>query len=124
MTDDPVDMLDAVDEDAITWRGHEIAVFESKHPRASRAATAGRGYGAAHRKRRAQWAKRVAAGDVNCARCGQPIRPDEPWDLDHTPDRTGYLGPSHARCNRATMAHRPPRRRPDEPHPGLLDTQP
>jgi hypothetical protein len=62
--------------------------------------TGTRGYGQHHQTLRAQIAPQVAAGVVNCARCGKPIRPGEPWDLDHTDDRTSYLGPSHRRCNR------------------------
>jgi hypothetical protein len=45
----------------------------------------------------------VAAGGVRCARCGDPIAPGEPWDLDHRDGSPNeYLGPSHAACNRAT----------------------
>lgn len=62
-----------------------------------------RGYGAEHRRLRAEWAPRVAAGGVRCARpgCGELIRPDEAWDLGHTDDRTGWVGAEHAACNRA-----------------------
>lgn len=59
-------------------------------------------YGWPHQKQRAAVAERVAAGTVTCARCGRPIRPGEPWDLDHDDNGNGYLGPSHLRCNRAT----------------------
>jgi hypothetical protein len=58
-----------------------------------------RGYGRAHELLRARWVPKVAAGKVNCARCGERISPLEPWHLDHTDDRAGYLGPSHVRCN-------------------------
>jgi hypothetical protein len=36
---------------------------------------------------------------VSCSRCGEPIDPREPWHLDHTEDRTAYLGPAHRDCN-------------------------
>ena len=65
-------------------------------------ATKARGYTGLHRRLRDRWAKIVEAGGVNCARCGEPIEPGSKWDLDHTDDRTGYIGVSHSRCNRAT----------------------
>ena len=58
-----------------------------------------RGYGSVHDARRRQVAPLVAAGNVTCVRCGYPIRPRERWHLDHTDDRKGYLGVSHAYCN-------------------------
>lgn len=39
-----------------------------------------------------------------CPRCGRPMLPGQPLDLDHTDDRGGYLGMAHARCNRAAGA--------------------
>jgi hypothetical protein len=35
-----------------------------------------------------------------CARCGLPMYVTQDLDLDHTDDRTGYLGLSHRSCNR------------------------
>lgn len=58
-----------------------------------------RGYTNQHDRLRKHWAPLVATGNVRCARCDEPIAPDEPWALDHTEDRTGYLGPSHKVCN-------------------------
>lgn len=58
-----------------------------------------RGYDTHHDRLRNQWAPRVATGTVACARCGQPIRPGQTWALDHSDDRTHYLGPSHTHCN-------------------------
>jgi hypothetical protein len=43
---------------------------------------------------------------VLCARCRRPIIPGTHFDLDHTDDRTGYLGPSHRRCNRSHAGRR------------------
>lgn len=61
--------------------------------------TTERGYGAAHQRERRKWADIVNAGFAVCSRCDQPIQPGTQWHLDHTDDRTGYLGPAHAVCN-------------------------
>lgn len=60
-----------------------------------KASTTARGYGAEHQRQRRMIAPLVAAGLATCARCGERILPGQHWDLDHTDDRTGYLGPSH-----------------------------
>jgi hypothetical protein len=70
------------------------------------ASTRSRGYGPEHQRLRRKWAPLVAAGGVNCARCSKPITPGAPWDLDHSEDRTYYLGVSHQKCNRQTASHR------------------
>lgn len=78
--------------------------------------TAEAGYGARHQAIRAQWAPRVAAGTVHCARCGKIIEAGEPWDLGHDDtDRRRYQGPEHRRCNRATKG----RRRNPNPPPNI-----
>lgn len=58
-----------------------------------------RGYTAEHDRLRARWKPKVERCEVKCARCDQLILPAQEWALDHTDDRTGYLGPSHATCN-------------------------
>lgn len=58
-----------------------------------------RGYGHSHRKARAALVADVQRGAVTCVLCGLAIQPDEPWHLDHTPDRNDYRGPAHAKCN-------------------------
>jgi hypothetical protein len=62
--------------------------------------TSQRGYGCAYQAESV--AKLVATGQAVCARCGYFIHPGDAWDLDHKDSRDGDLGPSHARCNRAT----------------------
>jgi hypothetical protein len=52
-----------------------------------------------------------------CARCGAPMLDASDVHLDHTDDRRGYLGLSHAACN-TTAPHR---RRPPAP---VLDPVP
>jgi hypothetical protein len=69
----------------------------------AKASTTQRGYGTAHQRERERWRPLVEAGEVNCARCGEPIAPDAEWDLGHADgDRTKYNGPEHSRqCNRS-----------------------
>jgi hypothetical protein len=43
----------------------------------------------------------VERGQATCSRCGEPILPGQDWDLDHSDDRRGYIGPAHAACNRS-----------------------
>lgn len=67
-----------------------------------------RGYGSAHRKKRAVIQKRMDAGEVfTCWRCGKPIHQGDQFDLGHDDnDRTQYMGPEHVGCNRATSTHK------------------
>jgi len=60
-----------------------------------------RGYGTAFDRERRQWAARINAGEpVNCWRCGNPIRPGEPFHLGHDDyDRSITHGPEHPACN-------------------------
>jgi hypothetical protein len=58
-----------------------------------------RGYDSTHDRLREQWKPQVERGVVSCARCAELIPPGSEWALDHTDDRTGYLGPSHKACN-------------------------
>lgn len=61
-----------------------------------------RGYDAAHERERKRWARLLP---LPCARCGRLIQRTDKWHLDHTDDRSGYLGPSCAACN-VSAAHR------------------
>ena len=58
---------------------------------------------ASHRLTRKALVPVVAAGGVNCVRCGEPIEPGTPWDLGHDDhDPSVHSGPEHAKCNRRT----------------------
>jgi hypothetical protein len=71
-----------------------------------------RGYGYTHQQLRVDWAKKVEAGQVCCARCGFWIAPGSEWHLGHDDwDRSKYNGPEHARCN-IGGANRKRRKRP------------
>jgi hypothetical protein len=63
-----------------------------------------RGYGELHKLERKKWSRLVDAGQACCVRCGGFVAPGTRWDLDHTDDRTGYLGVSHSTCNRSAAA--------------------
>jgi hypothetical protein len=50
--------------------------------------------------------KIVDQGGVACARCGRLIEPGGAFDLDHSDDRTHYIGVSHPACNRGAASRR------------------
>jgi len=61
-----------------------------------------RGYDANHDAERRRWARIIRRRPVPCARhCGRLIHHGDTWHLDHTDDRTSYLGPSCVPCNLA-----------------------
>lgn len=70
------------------------------------ATTTERGYGAKHQAERRRIQRLMTAGQqFPCSRTDQPYCPHTPvdptnWELDHTDDRTGFLGPAHPACNR------------------------
>ena len=58
-----------------------------------------RGYGREHRRLRAAYARRMAAGErFTCRHCGLTVT--APWDLGHNDERTAWTGPEHATCGR------------------------
>ena len=73
-----------------------------------------RQYSQAHCAKRQALAPAVEAGLYNCARCHQPILPDQAWYLGHVDgDGLRYAGPEHRHSrdrpeggNRATARHR------------------
>lgn len=76
-------------------------------------------YGRRHRRVREVVAAQVAAGGVACARCGQPIAPNETFDLGHADgdDPHAYRGPEHRECNRSTHGRERPLAAPAQPQP-------
>ena len=73
--------------------------FRTKQPNAADARRRAEYASREHRQTRAAWQRRIDAGPVPCTRCGQAIVRGMRWHLDHTDDRAGYRGPSHAACN-------------------------
>lgn len=69
-----------------------------------RATTTARGYGYQHKRIRA--ALMSSAYGRTCHLCGQPMWRGQDLDLDHTRDRHGYHGMTHASCNRRDGAQR------------------
>ena len=68
-------------------------------------------YRYAHQQERDRWRPVVESGRAYCAEpiCVLPSRwiaPGTPWDLSHDVTGTHWIGPSHARCNRAENARR------------------
>jgi hypothetical protein len=52
-----------------------------------------------HRALRKSLVRMVEVGKANCARCGKPIAPNEPWDLrDDEGDPYRHTGPEHRHC--------------------------
>ena len=62
-----------------------------------------RGYDSAHDRLRADYQRRMSAGErFTCWRCGDPIDPTS-WHLGHDDhDRSVYRGPECVGCNTAT----------------------
>ena len=76
---------------------------ECQRERDKRPSSTARGYGTQHRTLRQAWQRAINTSRILCTRCTKPIRPDEPWDLDHSDDRSAYRGPSHMTCNRSAQ---------------------
>ena len=78
------------------------ARYCTEHARAydqARGTRQSRGYDASHDQLRAEWQRRIDAGEhIICATCPTPIT-GRAWQLGHDHDRGGYLGPQCARCN-------------------------
>ena len=71
-----------------------------------KASTQARGYGTGHRQLRAKLAPKVAAGLIDCWRCGKNLRGHQ-WHLGHDDnDRTIYRGAECAACNLGAAARK------------------
>lgn len=83
--------------------------------------TTARGYGTEHQAERERLRPIVEAGQGWCAEvvCLMPDRWIDPavdeWELAHTLDRSGYLGPAHRLCNRTEPQLR------DDDEPDLVE---
>jgi len=63
-----------------------------------RGTTPQRGYGHKHREMRKALLPRAIG--TPCVRCGRIMHAGQDLDLDHSDNRQGYIGFSHAHCNR------------------------
>ena len=96
-----------------------------------------RGYGGRWKGLRESWQRRIDAGElVRCRRgsackfaemlddgsiVGGRVLPGMEWDLGHDDrDRSLPPHPEHRSCNRATQGRGGSRKRPQEPHPGMI----
>jgi hypothetical protein len=75
--------------------------WSNTRPKASSTA---RGYDYQHRKLRAL--RLPYAYGTPCVRCGESMLPGQALEFDHNDARTGYLGFSHADCNRKAGAQK------------------
>jgi hypothetical protein len=67
--------------------------------------TTSRGYGYQHKMARRKALAVMRDGDP-CSRCGKPMFKGQQLHLDHSDDRTTYLGLSHRRCNELAGARK------------------
>lgn len=81
--------------------GERYCTPHQREADAARGTTTARGYGGTHQAERARWKATLRTREVPCARCGKPIPQGSEFDLGHTDDRTGWIGPEHPECNRS-----------------------
>ena len=77
-----------------------------------------------YKQLRADWNILMANGNVECRRCGQPIKRGTPWHLGHPNDATPggpttntNLWPEHATCNTSAGATAGNKLRLNQPQP-------
>lgn len=85
-------------------RAKSAAIVAAERERARRVKNARQRtmYGPTHRRRRAQFARRIERGEAPiCPSCGLGIGPDELWDLGHDDVDPRIERPEQRACNRA-----------------------
>ena len=95
--------LRKIDADRQRWaKSSEIESLEQRRARLVRNARQRTMYGPTHRRRRAQFARRIERGEFPmCQRCALGIGPDDLWDLGHDDIDPRIERPEHRACNRA-----------------------
>ena len=82
-------------------KSSEIESPEQRRKRLVRNARQRTMYVPTHRRRRAQFSRRIERGEVLiCPRCLLPIGPDQDWDLGHDDWNPSIERPEHRACNR------------------------